>query len=803
MIKIKIFVVVFLLIINHQCSWGVLIPYPFQKDSLTLIEKAYLHVDRDIYFSGEDIWFKAYLIDAMDHLLTDHSRSLHVELISPSLKIISSKIIRLEGGLGNGDFKLPDNPVSGKYIVRAYTNYMRNFSDKLFFRKEISIISENKQPETSGQAKGKAMPIKLEFFPEGGSLIENVYSTIAFKALDNLGNGCDVCGKIFSSDGDLITTFRSSHYGMGSFMLKPLHGLNYHAIFRGADSIDFRNELPESFLKGVTLSASKREKNELLINVKTNPETLQIFSDSDLLLSISVRNEIVNTIPFRIKSLITSCIVPTDYLPDGIIMLTLSTKEGFPISERLVYIEKEIPLKLNIITDRSSYYEREQVFLKISLSGDSIVENQGNVSLSVVDKTLLNLACQYPRTISSWFLLESDIRGPIENPSYYFDSSNTDRLKNLDLLLCTQGWRDFKWKYDTAYFPPEDGFTLSGLINNKNHRSFENSATIGLFGIRNRYMTTVPVDSAGRFKLTGIDLTGEATIIVTNSDKREYPKRSVLMKFDVYNPARVTDSIQKISTTIGEDRSLYLNYYIINEARKKKFKLSDTIPLGEVNIISKLRDPQSIKIENSRSMYIKPDAELIISEHMLGYKNITALLNGKIPGVVVSGDTSIYIRGIGTLSNQLPPLVLIDGNQASFNDLFNMPIHFIDRIDVLKSYGKTSIFGFQGSGGVINLITKAERSDIRINNSSAKLKILGYNNARIFYSPQHSSDSISAFNPDLRNTIYWNPSIILAGTEKISLNYFNGDDKSTICIISEGITSTGIPITGKTDYEVK
>lgn len=488
MVKIKIFVVVFLLIINQHCVLGVLIPYPFQKDSLTLIEKVYLHVDRDIYFSGEGIWFKAYLIDALDHLLTDHSRSLHVELISPSLNIISSKIIRLEGGLGNGDFELPDNPVSGKYIIRAYTNYMRNFSDKIFFRKEISIIGENMQTESSDQVKGIAIPIKLEFFPEGGSLIENVYSTVAFKALDNLGNGCDVCGKIFSSDGDLITTFRSSHYGMGSFIFKPLHGLNYHAIFRGADSIDFINELPESFLKGASLSVSKNLKNELLINVKTNPETLQILPDSDLLLSISVRNEIVNTIPFRIKSLITSCIVPTDYLPDGIIMLTLSTKEGFPISERLVYIEKEIPLKLNIITDRSSYYEREQVFLKISLSGDSIVENQGNVSLSVVDKTLLNLACQYPRTISSWFLLESDIRGPIENPSYYFDSSNTDRLKNLDLLLCTQGWRDFKWKYDTAYFPPEDGFTLSGLINNKKHRSFENSATIGLFGIRNRYI---------------------------------------------------------------------------------------------------------------------------------------------------------------------------------------------------------------------------------------------------------------------------------------------------------------------------
>jgi hypothetical protein len=104
------------------------------------MEKVYLHVDRDCYFAGEDIWFNAYLIDALDRLLTDHSNNLHVELISPSLKIISNRVIHLEGGLGNGDFKLPDNIKSGRYILRAYTNYMRNYGDKLFFNKDIAYF---------------------------------------------------------------------------------------------------------------------------------------------------------------------------------------------------------------------------------------------------------------------------------------------------------------------------------------------------------------------------------------------------------------------------------------------------------------------------------------------------------------------------------------------------------------------------------------------------------------------------------------------------------------------------------------
>jgi len=90
------------------------------------IEKVYLHTDRTYYYPGDNIWFKAYLIDAFDRMLSTHSENLHVELISPSQEILSSRIIRLEGGLGNGDFKLSGNLNAGKYRIRAYTNYMRN-----------------------------------------------------------------------------------------------------------------------------------------------------------------------------------------------------------------------------------------------------------------------------------------------------------------------------------------------------------------------------------------------------------------------------------------------------------------------------------------------------------------------------------------------------------------------------------------------------------------------------------------------------------------------------------------------------
>ena len=779
-------------------------------DSLSLIEKVYLHTDRSTYYIGEDIWFKAYLIDAMDHLLTDHSSNLHVDLISPSLKIISSRIIRLEGGLGNGDFKLPDSIKSGRYKLRAYTNYMRNFSEQLFFTKAINVINPNdKQNGIPDTIKYVENNIRISFFPEGGSLVNNVSAIVAYKAVNSLDKGCDVTGKIYSSSGDLITTFRSTHLGMGTFFLRPIPGLSYYSIFRGADSIDIKTELPKSFSAGVTLAVLINQDNELLITTKTNPKTLSLISQQDLSLTFSRQKEVIKTMRFKVNTPVTNFVIPTDDLPDGILMLTLATPEDLPLSERLVFIRKVEPLQVQFKVDKLFYSKREPVSLEISLSGDSTVERKGNVSLAVVNKSLTENNSLFPRTISSWFLLESDVHGSVEDPSYYFDPSNPDRLKNLDLLLRTQGWRDFAWKYEKTYFPPENGFTVSGRL----RRYYVNKAiegsrvSIGIFGSKSSFLTTVPVDSSGRFSLSGIDITGEARLIVTGIGKKDRLQGELYLDSVFYISPKVSDSLSPVSILIEKKWRSLKTYYEINEALRKKYKLSDTISLGEVNIIAEQhKDLQIVKIESSRQKYVHPDAEVIITPQLESYPYVGDILRGHVAGVVVTGtcpDCKIIIRGMGSINANGNPLVLIDGNEVSYEDLNNMSIFDIDRIDVLKTVAATNIFGYKGSGGVINLITRAGGLNYVPVKYSLNKKISGYSASRIFYSPIHMSDSKSAFEPDLRSTLLWQPDIILEGNKKTILNYYNGDNLSIIDVIAEGITTTGVPVTGKVEYEVR
>jgi len=89
------------------------------NESIPLAEKVYLHIDRKYYFPGDDIWFKAYVVNASTNELSQNTNTLHVELVSPDSKIIASRTIRIDLGTGNGEINLNELTPSGRYRIRA------------------------------------------------------------------------------------------------------------------------------------------------------------------------------------------------------------------------------------------------------------------------------------------------------------------------------------------------------------------------------------------------------------------------------------------------------------------------------------------------------------------------------------------------------------------------------------------------------------------------------------------------------------------------------------------------------------
>src|SRR5690606_5027269 len=97
-------------------------------------EKIYLQVDADVYSTDETIWFKAMVVESTSHRPSTLSGVLHVELIAPDEQVADRKRIKLTEGIGSGGFKLKESYLPGNYLVRAYTEWNRNFGPVLMFK---------------------------------------------------------------------------------------------------------------------------------------------------------------------------------------------------------------------------------------------------------------------------------------------------------------------------------------------------------------------------------------------------------------------------------------------------------------------------------------------------------------------------------------------------------------------------------------------------------------------------------------------------------------------------------------------
>ena len=94
--------------------------------------------------------------------------------------------------------------------------------------------------------------------------------------------------------------------------------------------------------------------------------------------------------------------------------------------------------------------------------------------------------------------------------------------------------------------------------------------------------------------------------------------------------------------------------------------------------------------------------------------NTTNMLQGRLPGVVLTNNGAqagkdtpeIRIRGVGTLSGNNDPMVLIDGVEASVAQIAQIPAGDIDNVSVLKDAASASIYGVRAANGVILITTK-------------------------------------------------------------------------------------------------
>ena len=104
--------------------------------------------------------------------------------------------------------------------------------------------------------------------------------------------------------------------------------------------------------------------------------------------------------------------------------------------------------------------------------------------------------------------------------------------------------------------------------------------------------------------------------------------------------------------------------------------------------------------------------------------NLTAAFAGKIPGIISYQSTGepgadnaqFFVRGVTTFGYKSSPLILIDGFEASANDLARIQPDDIESFSILKDASATALYGPRGANGIIIVSTKAgQEGVIRVN----------------------------------------------------------------------------------------
>lgn len=356
--------------------------------------------------------------------------------------------------------------------------------------------------------------ISLSFFPEGGDAVCNLTSLIAFQALNEFSKGADIEGYITDNKNNKVTEFSSFHRGMGAFILTPQKDKRYKAHITRPKGISESFDLPEPLPQGYVLRIEEINQNSIKIAVgSTRDENLRIF--------LQIRGKEYFSKVINARKGMNSVNIDLTKMPIGVAQITLFDSKEIQRAERLVFVNKHKQLSLNIKTDKEKYLPREKVKMTITATDETGMRMPGNFSLAVSDDQLLSFADDKSSTILSHILLESDVKGKIEEPRFYFDPKQQKADRALDLVMMTQGWRRFTWRQITAdEIPavsyPSERTIIAGFVMDNSTNKGVSGAKVRITELKLESLT----DSSGAFLFKNVDLTEPKTIEAENGNRR-------------------------------------------------------------------------------------------------------------------------------------------------------------------------------------------------------------------------------------------------------------------------------------------
>ncbi|MEO8582346.1 MAG: hypothetical protein ABI415_01045 [Flavitalea sp.] len=752
-------------------------------------EKLYLHFDRSNYNPGETIWFKAYIFNA--NLPSHISRTVYSELLDDKGKVIDRKVSPVVSSSAAAAFDLPSTYSAGMVYVRAYTDWMLNFDSSFLYYKAIPILQYKKST-----AKAPEPKTFLQFFPEGGDMVEGLESRVAFKATDIRGLPYNIKGDITNSKGQSVATFTSIHDGMGFFTLTYDPKETYKANFKDAAGKLQQTLLPFAKKSGLVVKI-EQEKGEIQFTISTPASEVKPVNmvyvvgqvQQQLVYMANANLSKTNTVRGKI---------PTENIPAGLLQLTIFSQDQKPLAERLVFVNKQ---DYYFITDLNSplkgFEKRKKNVIQIDVP-DTI---KTNLSIAITDASL-NLPGSDEDDIFSGVLLTSDIKGYVHNPAYYFSSEADSVVSHLDLVMMTNGWRRFKWedvlvgKYPKIAHLPSNYISIIGKINGLTRTQLASQELTGIMEVdKKQQFLTIPVDPTGSFNLPGLLFFDTAKLFYQfNKDKEKVltSRASFTVKSNLLTsgPGLRVDSTASQRFILPPDDILLKNSDLARKNNELAEQLKRVETLASVTVTAKqVSKKDQMDKDYTSGLFSGGDGYTFITEDdpfALGAQSVLQYLQGKVAGLQITGQgtqMTMSWRG-GT------PTLFLNEMTSDVEMIQSMSMADVAMVKVFRP----PFFGAPGggSGGAVAIYTKkgaALNKDVK---GLDFAKIAGYSVPREFYSPDYSKYDDRHTMADYRPTLYWNPFVLTdKNSRRILFTFYNNDITKKFRVIIEGCNIEG------------
>ena len=737
-----------------------------------LAEQLFLHLDRPAYVAGETLWFKAYAVDGTYHRPLPMSKVAYVEVLDADQRPVLQAKIALTQAMGQGSLELPAELATGRYVVRAYTNWMKNAGPEFYFQCPITVVNTLNQSTDAAPTTAAGPAYDVQFFPEGGQLVRGLPGRVAFKVTDRRGSSVAATGTVADAKGATIATFQTLKYGLGSFRLTPTAaGAGYTATVRLPDNTVVTSKLPAVAEQGYALLLTDENPAQLTLAVQAQGASaggpLRLLAHTGQQVTVSAEATLLGgQATFQVDK---------RQLRPGITHFTVFSGRQ-PVAERLYFRRPGHALAIKGSASAAAYGPRSQVRLQVGAAQPA--------ALSLAVYRLDSLSATAGADISSYLLLSADLKGFIEDAGYYFRDSSAVAQQAADNLMLTQGWRRFRWEDVAAGRPPAtpfapevNGYLLQGRISQGAGGAPVAGvpAYLSLPGPAFWFGSTVShPDGLVQFELP--DVYGLRKLVFQTNPVRDSTYHVELLSSFTVGGGPPAPGLPPLPSRLAA--ALTERHVQVQAQRAFAAPAPRYLPVPTDAVAFYGRADERYRLDDYTRF---PSLEDVMREY--------------VPGVLVrkrkDGFHFMVIDRPHHLNLQENPLTLLDGLPLfNLNQLMAFDPLKIKTLDVIAS---RYFMGQQVYDGLVSYRTyKGDLGGYPLNPHALIEEYETLQVPREFYAPRYDTEAQQRSRlPDLRNLLYWNPTVNLQANQPQTLQFSTSDQAGRYLVVTQGLTPDG------------